>query len=541
MFWSRYRLFHSLKAQTAVLYGGLLTLSFAVVFGIVCLYLYIGNQESADRRLNGIFSECEYEYLTGKEFVPDLLPVQKVRKIPKAVFQRIAGEMGGFQLFLAFRKVDTQAYTLFGTHDGNVWQLAMNAETGRVEKTRIGRSDRSAVFARKFTRESYGEGNRIYFLLFDKNGKLLARSPFSKNDFRSFRNYSYNRQSAHIQYSNLQGARWRIRMAYRQLLDGNLLVVGLNQHAADENLEKIVNVLLVTGLAVLALSVLGGWWIACRMTRGIENVGRAAARIANGDYSCRVPAGSECLETDRLIASFNEMTQNTEMLMQELRTFADDIVHDLRTPLTRIIGRSEVAAMGHPSREKLLTVLGDNTEDCRRMQALINQMLDIAKTESGAGILHKKAFDLGALLQRSAELFRMLAEQKQQTLSIELPTEPVILYADPARIQQLIGNLLDNAVKFTPEGGSVMAGVSDTSGEILLTVSDTGCGISKEECGKVFKRFYRADTSRNLPGNGLGLAMVQAVAVAHGGFVVLDSTAGKGSSFTVHFPKNAER
>ena len=86
-----------------------------------------------------------------------------------------------------------------------------------------------------------------------------------------------------------------------------------------------------------------------------------------------------------------------------------------------------------------------------------------------------------------------------------------------------------------------MAGISDTSGEILLTVSDTGCGISKEECGKVFKRFYRADTSRNLPGNGLGLAMVQAVAVAHGGFVVLDSTAGKGSSFTVHFPKNAER
>lgn len=541
MFWNKHRLFRSLKAQTAVLYGGLLTFSFAVVFGVVCLYLYIGNLENVDRRLNGIFSECEYEYLTGKEFASHQLPVRRIGKIPEAVFRLIAGEVGEFQRILAFRDVDTQSYTLLGTHDGKLLLLTINAETGKVKRKSIGRSDRAAVLAQKFSRESYGEGSRIYFLLFDKNGKLLARSPFPGNDFRSFRNYPYNRRHAEIQYSSLQGARWRIRMAYRQLFDGNLLVIGLNQHAADENLEKIVNAFLVTGLVVLVLSVLCGWVLACRMVRGIENVGRTADRIAGGDYSVRVPAGSEYLETDRLIASFNQMAQNTEKMMQELRTFADDMAHDLRTPLTRMIGRSEVAVMGHPSRDGLLAVLGDNTEDCRRMQALINQMLDISKTESGAEILHKETFDFGTLLQHSIELFRMLAEQKQQTLAIELPKDPVIFYADPVRIQQLVANLLDNAVKFTPEGGSVTAEITEASGEILLTVSDSGYGIAAGKQEKVFKRFYRADTSRNLPGNGLGLAMVQAVAVAHGGSVTLDSKAGEGSSFTVHFPKCAGR
>lgn len=539
MFWSKHPLFYSLKTRTAVLYGSLFTLSFLIIFGIVYLYLYLGNQESVDRRLKGILSECEYEYLTGTELPLSLLPVRRIEKIPSRFFQQTAGETEGFQLLLAFHDVDGKfLYLLFLHPDRRTLKyLTIDMETGRVEKKETSRPPRTDVLAQKFARESFGEGNRIYLLLLDKDGRLLAKSPFSRGDLTGLLRYPYRRESTDIQYANLRGSRWRIRMAYRTIPNGTLLVIGLNQHAADENLQKISYAFLITGLTVLALSILCGWFLACRIVSGIERVGRTADRIADGDYSLRISPNAGDLETDDLIASFNTMTANTETLMRELKTITDDIAHDLRTPLTRMLGRSEIAVTLHPTSEKLQDTLGDNAEDCRRMLALINQMLAISKTESGASRLHRETVDLKKLLERASELFRMPAEQKRQTLLLELPAEPVFLSADPARLQQLIANLVDNALKFTSENGSIVIQLTESAEEILLSVSDTGCGIPPEECKKVFKRFYRADTSRNLPGNGLGLAMVRAIATAHGGFVSLSSEVGKGSTFTVHFPK----
>lgn len=539
MFWSKHPLFYSLKTRTAVLYGSLFTLSFLIIFGIVYLYLYLGNQESVDRRLKGILSECEYEYLTGTELPLSLLPVRRIEKIPSRFFQQTAGETEGFQLLLAFHDVDGKfLYLLFLHPDRRTLKyLTIDMETGRMEKKETSRPPRTDVLAQKFARESFGEGNRIYLLLLDKDGRLLAKSPFSRGDLTGLLRYPYRRESTDIQYANLRGSRWRIRMAYRTIPNGTLLVIGLNQHAADENLQKISYAFLITGLTVLALSILCGWFLACRIVSGIEQVGRTADRIADGDYSLRISPNAGDLETDDLIASFNTMTANTETLMRELKTITDDIAHDLRTPLTRMLGRSEIAVTLHPTSEKLQDTLGDNAEDCRRMLALINQMLAISKTESGASRLHRETVDLKKLLERASELFRMPAEQKRQTLLLELPAEPVFLSADPARLQQLIANLVDNALKFTSENGSIVIRLTESAEEILLSVSDTGCGIPPEECKKVFKRFYRADTSRNLPGNGLGLAMVRAIATAHGGFVSLSSEVGKGSTFTVHFPK----
>ncbi len=539
MFWSKHPLFYSLKTRTAVLYGSLFTLSFLIIFGIVYLYLYLGNQESVDRRLKGILSECEYEYLTGTELPLSLLPVRRIEKIPSRFFQQTAGETEGFQLLLAFHDVDGKfLYLLFLHPDRRTLKyLTIDMETGRMEKKETSRPPRTDVLAQKFARESFGEGNRIYLLLLDKDGRLLAKSPFSRGDLTGLLRYPYRRESTDIQYANLRGSRWRIRMAYRTIPNGTLLVIGLNQHAADENLQKISYAFLITGLTVLALSILCGWFLACRIVSGIERVGRTADRIADGDYSLRISPNAGDLETDDLIASFNTMTANTETLMRELKTITDDIAHDLRTPLTRMLGRSEIAVTLHPTSEKLQDTLGDNAEDCRRMLALINQMLAISKTESGASRLHRETVDLKKLLERASELFRMPAEQKRQTLLLELPAEPVFLSADPARLQQLIANLVDNALKFTSENGSIVIRLTESAEEILLSVSDTGCGIPPEECKKVFKRFYRADTSRNLPGNGLGLAMVRAIATAHGGFVSLSSEVGKGSTFTVHFPK----
>ncbi len=201
-----------------------------------------------------------------------------------------------------------------------------------------------------------------------------------------------------------------------------------------------------------------------------------------------------------------------------------------------MLGRAEITVSGNPTLENCLNTLGDNAEECRGMLSLINRMLDISKTESGTAVLHKKTFDLTLLLQRSAEVFSMVTEQKKQKLVIELPPGPVLFFADPVKIQQMAANLLDNAVKFTPEGGVIRISLTQTGDEICFAVADSGCGIPAEEQKNVFKRFYRADSSRHLPGNGLGLALVHAIVHAHRGSIELDSTPGHGSVFTIRFP-----
>jgi len=227
--------------------------------------------------------------------------------------------------------------------------------------------------------------------------------------------------------------------------------------------------------------------------------------------------------------------ENTEKLMGELRTISDDIAHDLRTPLTRMLTCAEVTFSGPQELAAYRDAMADNAEECRRMLILINTMLEISRTESGTVPIRKESFDMTELLRHSIELFQMEAEQKQQTFTADLPSAPIPFYGDRMKIQQMIANLLDNALKFTPSGGAVTVKLFITDGYLNFSVKDTGCGISETDQKNVFKRFYRADTSRNRPGNGLGLSLVQAIVHAHGGVIELHSSSGEGSTFSVRF------
>ena len=170
------------------------------------------------------------------------------------------------------------------------------------------------------------------------------------------------------------------------------------------------------------------------------------------------------------------------------------------------------------------------------MLNLINMMLEISRTESGAVEITRSRFDFRAMLRRSAELFSMPAEQKHQKLTLRLPETPVLVCCDQQKLQQVAANLLDNAIKFTPEGGAVDVELSVCDGEIRFSVADTGCGIREEERPEIFKRFYRADNSRSLPGNGLGLSLVSAIVTAAGGSITVEAVLPRGSRFTVRLP-----
>lgn len=162
-------------------------------------------------------------------------------------------------------------------------------------------------------------------------------------------------------------------------------------------------------------------------------------------------------------------------------------------------------------------------------------MLEITRTESNLETISESRLELNCLLRQAYELYQLLAEEKGQIFSLNLPEETVMISADKIKIQRIVANLLDNAIKFTPEGGFITLDLAKTNGMAEIRVSDTGCGIPAQDLENIFKRFYRADSSRTLPGNGLGLSLVHAIVEAHHGKVTVESSE-KGSVFTVLLP-----
>lgn len=540
MSWNEFSFLHTVKFKIALGYAVLFLFSFLVVFCIVLFHLAAANRYAADTRLNALFHEIEYEYLTGIEPGADETPVRKLSRVPEEIYREIAKQRTGFVPLLAFRKTtDRTRYTLLGRCGRDLFQVEADAAPLKITVSKIDVANRFSGMNAKLFGKSVEDGGKTDFrLLLNSSGEIITRSPFQREELPSFLKHTYRTDADQIRYETIDGSRHRIRIAYRKLLNGELLVLGTDMHAPDETLDRVAAVFLWAGSAVFLAGAVIGWLLAKRMFTGVDRVGRAAREIASGDYSLRVAHGKEGLEVERLVSDFNLMVDNTEKLMVELRTISDNIAHDLRTPLTRMLACTEVAFAGVQTLTAYRDAMADNAEECRRMLTLINTMLEISRTESGMCRLKSEVFDAVELLRHSVELFRMVAEQKGLVFSSGLPLTPVPFCGDRLKIQQVFANLIDNAVKFTPSGGKIAVALTQSGNELIFSVSDTGCGIAEADRNNVFKRFYRADSSRNQPGNGLGLSLVQAIVRAHGGEIELESTLGKGCRFTVFLPMN---
>ena len=218
--------------------------------------------------------------------------------------------------------------------------------------------------------------------------------------------------------------------------------------------------------------------------------------------------------------------------MQELHDLSDDIAHDLRTPLARMHAQAELAAMGDVSAQELAAGVAEETTS---MLELINTMLDLSQTGARIERSPRADVDLAAVVRQMTEFYASVAEDKRVAFVLDLPEGEIVRSAHKAKLQQLVGNLLDNAVKFTPAGGTVSVTLSKEpdTGLARLAVSDTGIGISEADQPNLFKRFWRSDASRSLPGNGLGLAVVKAIVTSYGGSVTCTSRPGVGTTFVV--------
>jgi len=315
--------------------------------------------------------------------------------------------------------------------------------------------------------------------------------------------------------------------------DGASIALGVNLAHEARFVRQIALQLFLSLLVALLPALLAARWFSGRVVRAISSVSVAARAIASGDLRRRVPPSRAGRELVELGDAFNAMCDSNERLVGELRTLSDDIAHDLRTPLTRLRAAAELAATGGMPPDDLPPDVAAETD---AMLALIEATLDVARAASGLDPSPAAPADLAAETRRVCDLYAADAEVRRLDLAVELPPSPVPVRGNAGRLQQLVGNLLDNALKFTPPGGRVAVALAAGGGRAVLSVDDSGPGVPPGERERVFRRFWRADAARATPGSGLGLALVRAVATGVGGRVRCLASPLGGARFEVVLP-----
>ncbi|MCX5070700.1 HAMP domain-containing histidine kinase [Micromonospora lupini] len=296
------------------------------------------------------------------------------------------------------------------------------------------------------------------------------------------------------------------------------------------NQARIAAVAGLVLLVTVGVTVLAG----IRLTRPLHALTGAAQRMRDGDGSARVQVSGRD-EIARLAEAFNDMSERRERLEHLRRAMVSDIAHEMRTPVTNIRGWLEAAEDGVAALDRRL--VSSLLEEATLLQHVIADLQDLAQADAGALRLHPEQVYLADLLAQVAEAHRVQADSAAVDLSVRVDADPQV-YADPVRLRQAVGNLVTNAVRHTPAGGSVTISARTANGGVTIAVADTGSGISAEDLPRVFDRFWRAEKSRSRQtgGSGLGLAIVRKLAEAHNGTVTATSTPPQGTTFTLHLP-----
>ena len=389
----------------------------------------------------------------------------------------------------------------------------------------------AAKMSRLFAEDAETHGHENVFLLVTgADGSVKASSRHNRRMLDEMVGHAASKSTTYRITGESADGRMRplaVRVRKSKLGDGCVLSVGYNVTKDELHAVRMGALVGSTLVFVWLVGAALGAFLGRRFTAPLRKIADAAGRIAAGDYSARVQVMSEGQEIVDLENAFNRMAAENEKTLSDLRALTDDIAHDLRIPLTRIRAAAETAVLAggeNPLAE-------DVCEEASSMLEMINTMLDISQTESRIRRTPREQIEMVAFVGHVIELYSVLAEESSVSLSAAMPDTPMYVSAHKGRLQQMLGNLLDNAIKFTPKGGRIEVRLSPEP--FSLSVANTGPGIPAADIPHVFKRFWRGDYSRSLPGNGLGLALVKAIVTSYGWSVKCESTPGGWTVFTV--------
>lgn len=322
--------------------------------------------------------------------------------------------------------------------------------------------------------------------------------------------------------------------------DGEMFFVVIGQSLKElQNAQRHLLLLLaISNPIALLLAGLGGLWLAHEALKPVDRLTRAAERIGRGNFTERVEEPRTRDEIGRLAATFNEMISKLDQAFERERRFTADASHELRTPLAVLRGDIEVALRRDRSTQEYRRVLNSSLEEIERITRLTEDLLTLARSDAGDKVVEFAPVRLDRLAAEAHAYIRPIAESAGVALASEGTQLQIVVEGDEKRLKQLLVNLLENAIKYTPAGGRVQLSLATEDSSALIEVSDTGRGIPAASLPHVFERFYRRADPRDsrVSGFGLGLAISKWIVDAHHGSIDVESEEGQGSRFTVRLP-----
>jgi len=391
----------------------------------------------------------------------------------------------------------------------------------------------------EFRREAQSRGEEdVFFRLISSSGKITASSDLTA--WKGLRTLTLRPKTAYAEKTffatlKIPNHSHRARLISGTTKDGHFIEIGTTLTGNELLMERYRETFGYAVLVMLISGVLVGWLMARRAMAGVQRVTTTAGDICGGDLSSRVPLGKEGQEINDLVHAFNEMLERIAVLVGELKSVSDNVAHDLKSPITRIRGIAETTLAGAEDIKNYKEMAGAVIEESDRLVELINTMLEIARTDSGIAKVDKSRLDFREIIHEAVDLFGPLAEDRGGAIQCQLPEDNMYVAGDRWRLQRVVANVLDNAIKHSG-GGIVKIILKSENGQAKLLISDTGPGISEVDMPRIFDRFYRAEKSRTTPGSGLGLSLALAIIKAHGGSISVKSSPGKGSEFTITIP-----
>ncbi|PKN26800.1 MAG: two-component sensor histidine kinase [Deltaproteobacteria bacterium HGW-Deltaproteobacteria-21] len=401
------------------------------------------------------------------------------------------------------------------------------------------RGDSALMEAMRIEAESEGTGE-AFLRVIKPDGQVIGST-----DLSSWKGVGVNRtileriaggESYVLETLSFPERPCKARLIYGDMSKGRILQMGVSLEEDEQFLETLRSLFGACLAVIIAFSAIIGWVMAGHALSGIEEVTETAMEISRGTFHRRVTVKSRDDELVRLSMAFNRMLDHIHELIAGMREMTDNIAHDLKTPITRIRCLAEAELNRGDSSGSCRNLAADTMEECDYLLQMINTMLMISEAEAGVAAFTKEEVDMAGLILDVSDLFHPIAEERGIALLLDL-SETASVTGDKAGFQRLMVNLMENAVKYTPSGGTVKVSVQKDDHHVSIAVQDTGIGISESDLPHIFKRLYRCDASRSQPGFGLGLSLAMAVARAHGGGINVTSKTGEGSTFTVTLPR----